>query len=113
MVSYGDQVPLHFYSYLFVAYPQMREMFPLSMAAQRDRILTALGQAVANVDQVDTFAPRLEALGRDHRKFGVTADPLLARFREALLATLEHFCGEGWSPISPPTGSAPTRPSPA
>jgi NAD(P)H-flavin reductase/hemoglobin-like flavoprotein len=89
-------VPLHFYSYLFVAYPHLRDMFPLSMAAQRDRLVAALGAAVAHVDRIDEFAPLLSALGRDHRKFGVTHEHFKP-VGEALIATIRHFSGDRWS----------------
>lgn len=89
-------MPLHFYSYLFVAYPQVRELFPLSMAAQRDRLVTALGTAVSHVDRLEEIRPRLEALGRDHRKFGVMPEHFKP-VSEALLATVRHFCGDGWT----------------
>jgi NAD(P)H-flavin reductase/hemoglobin-like flavoprotein len=93
----GDQVPLFFYSYLFLAYPQTREMFPASMARQRDRLFAALGQIASDVDNLDSLAVFLQQLGRDHRKFGVAADHYPA-VGEALLATLEHFLGEEWTP---------------
>jgi NAD(P)H-flavin reductase/hemoglobin-like flavoprotein len=93
----GDQVPLFFYSYLFLAYPQTREMFPASMARQRDRLFAALGQIASDVDNLDSLALFLQQLGRDHRKFGVVADHYPA-VGEALLATLEHFLGEEWTP---------------
>ena len=32
VAAYGDQVPLFFYSYLFLHHPYTREMFPVSMA---------------------------------------------------------------------------------
>jgi NAD(P)H-flavin reductase/hemoglobin-like flavoprotein len=96
VARYGDQVPLHFYSYLFVAHPETRDMFPLSMAAQRDRLVGALAQVVANVDRVDELVPLLQQLGRDHRKFGVLAAHY-APVGEALLATLRQFLGERWS----------------
>lgn len=31
----GDEVPLFFYSHLFLSHPEVRQMFPVSMAAQR------------------------------------------------------------------------------
>ena len=46
-------------------------MFPPSMAAQRDRLVAALGAVVANVDNLDAAVPFLQGLGRDHRKFAV------------------------------------------
>ncbi len=95
VAGYGDEVPQHFYSTLFITHPQVREMFPPSMAAQRDRLVGALGYTVANVDNLDELVPVLQQLGRDHRKFGVEAEhyPLVG---EALLATLQHFLGDAW-----------------
>src|SRR6185437_10992946 len=95
VADFGDEVPQYFYSTLFVIHPQTRAMFPPSMAAQRDRLVGALGYTVANVDNLDELVPVLQQLGRDHRKFGVEAEhyPLVG---EALLITLEHFLGEQW-----------------
>lgn len=69
-VSLGDQVPLRFYSILFFNHPETRMMFPPGMAAQRDKLVRAIGDAVANVENLDAIAPRLRRLGRDHRRFG-------------------------------------------
>ena len=38
----GDDVALYFYSYLFLRYPQTRDMFPPAMTKQRDRLVGAL-----------------------------------------------------------------------
>src|SRR5262245_61176580 len=93
---YGDQVPLFFYSTLFLGHPYTRAMFPVSMAAQRDRLAGALGRIVSQVDDLDAIRPMLQRLGRDHRKFGVVRDHYPA-VGDALLATLEHFCGSQWT----------------
>ena len=92
----GDDVALYFYSYLFLKYPETREMFPPSMTRQRDRLVGALVRIVTNVDQVGELVPYLEDLGRDHRKFGAVAAHYPA-VGEALLATLSHFSGSGWT----------------
>lgn len=63
----GDEVPLFFYSHLFLSHPELREMFPVSMAAQRDKLVAALGAVVSNADQLDQVTPVLAQLGRDHR----------------------------------------------
>ena len=52
---YGDQVPLFFYSALFLGHPYTRAMFPVSMAAQRDRLVGALGRVVSQVDEESSF----------------------------------------------------------
>jgi NAD(P)H-flavin reductase/hemoglobin-like flavoprotein len=93
----GDQVPLFFYSALFLMNPETRDLFPVSMAQQRDRLVGALGHIVSNVDRVDELVPFLKQLGRDHRKFAVVAEHYPAVGR-ALLATLEHFLAERWTP---------------
>lgn len=92
----GDEAPLYFYSHLFLSHPETRQMFPVSMAHQRDRFFTALGEVVTRVDDLESLVPILQQLGRDHRKFGV----LPAHYPAAgasLLATLEHFDDE-WTP---------------
>ncbi|MEU8300562.1 globin domain-containing protein [Micromonospora sp. NPDC048909] len=93
---HGDQVPLYFYSTLFLAHPETRQMFPTNMAGQRDRLVTALGHIVTNVDQLDRLVGFLQDLGADHRKFAVRAEHYPA-VGEALVATLQHFLGEQWT----------------
>ncbi|WP_433514164.1 globin domain-containing protein [Nonomuraea sp. CA-143628] len=93
----GDQVPLFFYSALFLMYPETRALFPVSMATQRDRLVSALGQVVSNVDHVEDVVPFLQQLGRDHRKFAVVTQHYPA-VGQALLATLQHFLGDRWTP---------------
>jgi NAD(P)H-flavin reductase/hemoglobin-like flavoprotein len=96
VAQYGDQVPLFFYSTLFVTHPGTRDMFPLGMADQRDKLVGALGAVVSGVDDLPSVVPILEQLGRDHRRFSVSKDhyPVVG---QALLATLEHFLGEHWN----------------
>jgi len=96
VAAHGDQVPLFFYSSLFLSDPDIRDMFPVSMAAQRDRLVAALGRLVSCADDLDAVAPLLRQLGRDHRRFGVARDHYAA-VGDALLATLEHFSGPAWS----------------
>ena len=96
VAAHGDQVALYFYSTLFLAHPETRQMFPTNMAGQRDRLVTALGHIVSNVDQVDRLVGFLQQLGADHRKFAVRAEHYPA-VGEALLATLQHFGGEAWT----------------
>ncbi|SBT41333.1 globin domain-containing protein [Micromonospora auratinigra] len=96
VAAHGDQVPLYFYSTLFLAHPETRQMFPTNMAGQRDRLVTALGHIVSHVDQVERLVGFLQELGADHRKFAVRAEHYPA-VGEALLATLRHFLGEVWT----------------
>lgn len=97
VAAHGDEVPLYFYSYLFLRHPHLRGMFPPGMAAQRDRLVDALTTIVSEVDNLDALVPYLEHLGRDHRKFDVVADHY-PQVGEALLATVQHFLGPDWTP---------------
>ncbi|HEX6873042.1 MAG TPA: globin domain-containing protein, partial [Micromonosporaceae bacterium] len=92
----GEQAALHFYSTLFLTHPETRDLFPIGMAGQRDRLLAALGRIVSNVDDTESLVPFLQQLGRDHRKFAVTREHFPA-VGEALLATLAHFLGDHWT----------------
>jgi len=92
----GDEVPLYFYSHLFLTHPELRSMFPVSMATQRDRLVGALGRIVSNVDQLDEVTAFIQQLGRDHRRF----EAIAAHYNfvgASLLATLKHFLGEQWT----------------
>jgi NAD(P)H-flavin reductase/hemoglobin-like flavoprotein len=93
----GDEVPRYFYSYLFLIAPEVRPMFPVSMGMQRDRLVSALGQIVADVDDPERLVPFLQQLGRDHRRFQVVAQHYEA-VGQALLATWAYFLGEAWTP---------------
>jgi NAD(P)H-flavin reductase/hemoglobin-like flavoprotein len=97
VVAFGVPVPGFFYARLFLAYPQLREMFPVSMAAQQDRLVGALGRIVSSVNDTGAIVPFIQQLGRDHRKFAVRPEhyPMVG---EALLATLEYFLGDEWTP---------------
>ena len=93
---HGDELALFFYSDLFLRHPELRELFPVSMAAQRGYFTDALIKIVAQADRVEELAGFLQGLGRDHRKFGAVAGHYDA-VGTSLLATLEHFAGPAWS----------------
>jgi NAD(P)H-flavin reductase/hemoglobin-like flavoprotein len=93
----GDDVPLYFYSHLFLSHPEVRSMFPIQMSGQRDKLVAALGAVVSNVDEIDKVIPLLEQLGRDHRRFSVITEHYTA-VGASLLATLKKFLGPSWTP---------------
>jgi hemoglobin-like flavoprotein len=74
VAMHGDAVPLYFFSDLFLRQPQVRDLFPVSMAVTRDRLVNALGRIVSQVDDLDNLRGYLADLGRDHRKFGAIAE---------------------------------------
>jgi NAD(P)H-flavin reductase/hemoglobin-like flavoprotein len=93
----GDDVPLYFYSHLFLSHPEVRSMFPIQMSGQRDKLVAALGAVVSGVDEIDKVIPVLEQLGRDHRRFAVVIEHYTA-VGASLLATLKKFLGASWTP---------------
>ena len=96
VTRHGDQVALYFYSHIFVSHPEVRSMFPLSMAGQRDKFVSALGRVVSQADQIEGDAAAfLRHLGRDHRKYAVVAEHYDA-VGASLCATLKHFLGSAW-----------------
>jgi hemoglobin-like flavoprotein len=97
MAMHGDAVPLFFYSDLFLRHPETRDLFPVSMAAQRDRLVHALGRIVSDVSRADALGGYLRDLGREHRKFGAIAE-YYPHVGASLLATLAHFNGPAWTP---------------
>lgn len=81
----------YFYGRLFASHPEIRAMFPATMAAQRRRLYGALCRIATEMRRGE---PELEeylaALGRGHRKYGVRPEHYDA-FREALEATFLRF----------------------
>jgi NAD(P)H-flavin reductase len=71
-------------------------MFPISMSAQRDKLVGALATVVSGVDRLDEVTPVLQQLGRDHRRFAVVAEHYPA-VGASLLATLQYFLGPQWT----------------
>lgn len=92
----GDEVPLFFYSHLFLSHPELRAMFPISMSSQRDKLVGALGRVVSNVDELPEVVPFIQQLGRDHRRFSVVPSHYSA-VGSSLLVTLKHFLGAAWT----------------
>lgn len=87
---------MYFYSDWFLRHPELRDLFPVSMAAQRDHLIGALAKIVAEADRAEELAPFLAHLGVAHRKFGVIAEHH-ASLRVSFLATMAHFLGEAWT----------------
>jgi NAD(P)H-flavin reductase/hemoglobin-like flavoprotein len=97
VAMHGDELPLFFYSDLFIKHPEVRDLFPVSMEAQRGHLVDALVKIVSQVDSVAELTTFLQGLGRDHRKFGAVAEHYNA-VGASLLTTLEHFSGPAWTP---------------
>ena len=92
-----DHLGKEFYSLLFASDPDLRELFPAGMEAQRFRFVGALVRIVGSLDDRATLVPFLKALGRDHRKFGVVSRHY-GTFGNALILALRRVLGEHWTP---------------
>lgn len=91
-----DEVAHFFYAHLFVHHPETRDMFAPAMTRQRNRLVTALGRVVSDVDHLEELVPFLQDLGRDHRKFGALSAHYPA-VGASLVATLRHFSYDAWT----------------
>jgi len=92
----ADRVAEYFYARLFVENPELRDLFPVAMNAQRVRLLRALVRVMQDIDRPHELRPFLSQLGADHRKFGVRPEHYAAVGR-ALLAALRTYAGDGWT----------------
>ncbi|UGT42021.1 FAD-binding oxidoreductase [Nocardia yamanashiensis] len=92
----GDEAVQYFYAHLFLAHPEVREMFPIRMTGQRAKFFAALGRIVSNVHTLAQDSEFVAQLGRDHRRFGAVQAHYPAA-GGSLLATLAHFLGRHWT----------------
>ncbi|MCP2339731.1 globin domain-containing protein [Actinomadura rupiterrae] len=95
--GHGEDVASYFYADLFERDPQLRKLFPASMAKQHEKLLAALSHIVGHVDDTDELVPFLRDLGVRHNGFGVVAE-YYPQVGASLIATLEHFSGPAWTP---------------
>jgi NAD(P)H-flavin reductase/hemoglobin-like flavoprotein len=87
----------YFYEQVFAASPDTRTLFPTSMSAQHERMLSAMTQVIWSLDSEAACTELLQRLGRDHRKFGVT-ERHYGAFFTAMRETVRYFTGPDWRP---------------
>ncbi|MFC7217123.1 globin domain-containing protein [Streptomyces polyrhachis] len=93
----ADEATAYFYALLFSRHPETRELFPVAMDAQRDRLFQALLAAGRHADDPAALTALLARLGRGHRKYG-TRPAHYPAVGHALLAALRRHAAEVWSP---------------
>lgn len=99
VVNAGDKAVAHFYAWLFVRHPELRDLFPAAMTEQRERLFRALVRIVDNLSTPEELAGYLAQLGRDHRKYAV--EPWMYQpVGEALLTTIRAFAGSAFTPAA-------------
>ncbi len=93
----ADAAAVMFYDELFVLDPQLRHLFKSDMAEQRKKLMQMLAVAVAHLDDWQTIANAVRALGQRHRGYGVSpAD--YDTVGTALITTLERGLGPDFTP---------------
>jgi NAD(P)H-flavin reductase/hemoglobin-like flavoprotein len=90
-----ERLAMHFYARLFLSNPQLRDMFPVQMDIQRNRLLGAIVTTIQNFDDPQRVHADLSALGRDHRKFHVLPEHY-KQVGAALLDALHAIGGDAW-----------------
>jgi hemoglobin-like flavoprotein len=86
--SAADVVAL-LYARLFDVAPTLRPLFHADMRAQGDKLIQALALAVSHLDDLESIAPGVRALGKRHQQYGV-ADADFETVGQVLLWTLEQ-----------------------
>ncbi|MFC9754876.1 globin domain-containing protein [Streptomyces sp. NPDC056921] len=92
----ADQATSYFYALLFVRHPELRNLFPVAMDVQRDRLLRAILTAADRLDDARALAEYLGELGRGHRKYG-TLPMHYPAVGEALMGALSRYATTTWN----------------
>ncbi len=97
VAQHGEDVTAYFYQDLFERAPAVRAMFPNDLKAQERMLLQALINIVEYMDAPDELVPFAQELGRKHAAYGTLPDhfPVVGA---SLIATLQHFSGDSWTP---------------
>lgn len=93
----GAHVAATFYSELFAIEPPLRALFKGDMIVQGEKLMTMLGQVVANLDLPETIVPVARALAVRHVAYGVE-NHHYAVVGTALMRTLRHELGSDFTP---------------
>ena len=91
-----DRLAGYFYARLFLSQPELRELFPVQMKGQRDRLLEAIVHAMQTIDDPENFDEYLRGLGRDHRKYHAQPEHY-DLMGEALLDALRTSAADQWT----------------
>ncbi|WP_418955223.1 globin domain-containing protein [Streptomyces tritici] len=91
----ADKVTSYFYALLFLKHPDLRDLFPVAMDTQRDRLFRALLTAATHADDAPTLTTYLTHLGRGHRKYGTRPEHYPA-VGECLIGALSQHAPRSW-----------------
>jgi len=91
-----DALATDFYRRAVEGDPNVATMFTTDPEVQRARFAAELEEIVRSIVSMNTFLPRVRALGARHRDYGVTAHHY-RHMGVALLGALAAATGEGWT----------------
>ncbi len=86
-----------FYDRLFTIDPALKPLFKGDMKEQGRKLMSMIGVAVANLDDLGAIVPAVQQLGARHAGYGVPNDSY-ATVGAALLWTLEQCLGPDYTP---------------
>lgn len=95
LVEPFSDTAMDLYTTLFRDGPHLRPLFPSSLVAQRDHLVSSMLRLIGDLDKPEVIVPFLEQLGQAHRRLGVRAihfEP----FGAALLEALRTRGGIAW-----------------
>jgi hemoglobin-like flavoprotein len=91
-VSVGLRFSRNFYAHLFEIAPALRPLFPDDLSAQVRKLMDMLAALVGKLDRPHELVLTLEALGAQHRDYGIAAADF-APVGRALFETLAAELG--------------------
>ena len=96
VVPVAETVAARFYQRLFEVDPSLRALFGhTDPASQQRKLVQTLAVVVAGVDDLDRLLPAVEALGRRHAGYGVSASHY-DTVGDALVWTLARGLGDAF-----------------
>jgi len=95
-VPIADTAADLFYGKLFELDPSLRPLFPAEMGDQKKKLMQMITAAVRGLSNLDALVPTVQALGKRHKGYKVTA-PMYDTVGAALLDTLEKGLGDAWN----------------
>ncbi|MEO0476461.1 MAG: globin family protein [Planctomycetota bacterium] len=95
-VPIADTAAELFYGKLFELDPTLRPLFPEDMSDQKKKLMQMITTAVRGLKDLEALVPAVQALGKRHVGYKVTA-PMYDTVGAALLDTLEKGLGEAWN----------------
>ena len=97
VVPIADAAARLFYEDLFRRDPRLRALFKEDMAEQRQKLMSMIGTAVANLEDWGNIALAVAALGRRHVAYGVKIEDY-DTVGKALITALEKGLGPAFTP---------------